>query len=452
MLSGRRERIFRSTSARLAALYAVLLLASFLVAGVLVWLATRSAAEGEIRRRVAVEMEAIQQEWRTVGAAGALTAIRLREGQPGALEYCVWDVDDRVQECALDIAMPVLGWNRLRLADPASSWENHDVLLLAQQTPAGGVLAVADSLQQAEHSRAVLVNTILWVGSLALALALAAGFIVARGALRRVDELSHTLALAGAGDLSARAPESPVGDDIDAIARGVNQMLARIDSLVGNIRRVSTDIAHDLRTPLAHVRQKLETAASSTDPGATQEAIRLAQEKIDEILRTFAAMLRLSEIEAGAARSRFGELDLGSLIERVSDAYRPDIEAAGQTLEVDLDEAAPIPGDDDLIAQALANLIENAMRHAGGAAVIVVRLRSRPTETRLEVADNGPGVPADDRARVLEPYVRLDRSRTTPGAGLGLAIVAAIARLHGAELVLENAAPGLRAVLVWRTL
>ncbi|MEQ1617460.1 MAG: HAMP domain-containing sensor histidine kinase, partial [Terricaulis sp.] len=207
---------------------------------------------------------------------------------------------------------------------------------------------------------------------------------------------------------------------------------------------------HDLRTPLTHVRQKLEVAAASPDPAAAQEAIRLAQNEIDGILRTFAAMLRLSEIEAGSARSRFAALDLVSLVERVVDAYRPDIEAAGQTLRVDLDDAAPVNGDDDLVAQALANLIENAMRHAGADATILVRLRSRPTETRLEVADNGPGVSADDRGRILEPFIRLDKSRSTPGAGLGLAIVAAIARLHDAGLVLENAAPGLRVALVWR--
>ncbi|MEQ1619370.1 MAG: HAMP domain-containing protein, partial [Terricaulis sp.] len=242
MLSGRLERLFRSASARLAALYAALLFVAFLIAGALVWLATSSTEENEIRQRVVLEMEAIQHEWRAEGSARALAEIRLRDDQPGALEYCIWDEDDRVEDCSLDIAMPVLGWNRMKLANPTSPWEAHELLLLAQQTPSGGVLAVADSLQDVERSGAALVNTILWVGGLALALALAAGFIAARGTLRRMDGLSQTLALAGAGDLSVRAPERAGGDDIDAIARGLNQMLARIDGLLGNIRRVSTDI------------------------------------------------------------------------------------------------------------------------------------------------------------------------------------------------------------------
>ncbi|MBX9747371.1 MAG: HAMP domain-containing histidine kinase, partial [Hyphomonadaceae bacterium] len=214
-------------------------------------------------------------------------------------------------------------------------------------------------------------------------------------------------------------------------------------------RRVSTDVAHDLRTPLTHVRQNLETAASSQDLAAAHESVARAQSKVDDVLRIFAAMLRLAEIEAGTARSRFAPVDLAAVAERVADAYRPDVEASGKKLGLEPGRAVHIDGDADLIAQALANLIENALRHAGPDADVVIRLLETSAAVRLEVEDNGVGLAAEDRARVVDAFVRLDPSRSPMGAGLGLSIVAAIARLHGAELLLEDASPGLRAALVW---
>jgi len=197
------------------------------------------------------------------------------------------------------------------------------------------------------------------------------------------------------------------------------------------------------------VRQELETAATRQDVAALQGALKNAQDKVDEVLRIFDSMLRLSEIEAGAARARFTKVDLAALVERVADAYRPDIEAAGHAFEIGPLEPASVSGDAALIAQALANLLENAMRHSGPGAGISIRLHGREDSVRLEVEDRGPGIPEDEREHVLQPFVRLDRSRTSPGAGLGLSIVSAVARLHSARLSLEDASPGLRAAIVW---
>jgi signal transduction histidine kinase len=264
--------------------------------------------------------------------------------------------------------------------------------------------------------------------------------------------LSETLDKVGRGDFSARAPQRG-GDEIARIGQGVNEMLAQIDRLVINIRRVSTDVAHDLRTPLAHVRQQLEVVVQSDDPAAAHEGIRAAQAKVDDVLRIFSAILRLAEIDAGGARSRFTSINLAGVVERVTDAYRGDIEAAGRTLGVDISEGAcvKIHGDADLIAQALANLIENAMRHTPPGTPIDVRLDNNGRTFALSVIDRGPGIPQADQQRVLEPFVRLDASRTTDGAGLGLSIVAAIARAHGASLRLENMNPGLATAIIWPT-
>lgn len=435
----------------MAATYAALMLAAFVLAGAAAWFVTRSAAELQIRERVQSEMSALQQEMQVEGMAAAEAAIRTRMQTPGALEYVLWDQSGRVVAGNLSIDRPTPGWTFVDLPDLATAEEGEeDLLVFAQATPNGGVLAIADDLLHAERVRSAMLSAIIWVGVLALVLALGAGFLAVRGALVRMDALSSALARVGAGDTSMRVPEGAGEDDIDAIGRSVNQMLARIDLLVTNVRRVSTDIAHDLRTPLTHVRQNLETGAASQDLAATHESIAKAQTGIDDVLRIFAAMLRLAEIEAGAARSRFGRVDLVAVIDRVADAYRPDMEASNQSLRTDPSSAAAaIDGDADLIAQALANLIENAHRYAGTGAEVCIRLFDTADAVRLVVEDNGVGMTPADRTRVVEAFVRLDPSRSAQGAGLGLSIVAAIARLHRADLVLEDASPGLRAALVW---
>jgi signal transduction histidine kinase len=448
----RLDRVFASTSARLAAIYAALLLIAFLLAGFAVWLATRSAAEVQIRERVQSEMSALQQEIRVEGMPAAIAAIRTRMQTPGALEYRLFDENGGTLVGDLPVERPALGWSFVDLPDAETMEEGEeDLLVFSEATPSGGVLAIADDLLHAERIRSAVLSAIFWVGALALTLALAAGFLATRGALSRMDALSSALARVGAGDMATRVPERAGGDDVDAIGRSVNQMLTRIDLLVANVRRVSTDIAHDLRTPLGHVRQNLEAAAASHDLSAAHDAIAKAQAKIEDVLRIFAAMLRLAEIDSGTARSRFARVDISAVAERVADAYRPDLEACGLTLRFESDGPAHIEGDADLIAQALSNLIENALRHAGAGANVSVRLRGTDAAVRLEVQDSGVGISAEDRARAVDAFVRLDPSRSAAGAGLGLSIVAAIARLHRAELLLEDASPGLRAVLVWPT-
>jgi len=446
----RLDRVFTSTSARLAAIYAALLMIAFLLAGFAVWLATRSAAELQIRERVRSEMSALQQEIRVEGMPAAIAAIRTRMQTPGALEYRLFDENGATLVGDLPVERPALGWSFVDLPDAETMEEGEeDLLVFSEVTPSGGVLAIADDLLHAERIRSAVLSAIFWVGALALTLALAAGFLATRGALARMDALSSALARVGAGDMATRVPERAGGDDVDAIGRAINQMLTRIDLLVANVRRVSTDVAHDLRTPLTHVRQSLETGAASQDLPAAHDAIATAQSKIDDVLRIFAAMLRLAEIEAGAARSRFARVNLAAVAERVADAYRPDVEARGQILHLESSVSAHIDGDADLIAQALANLIENALRYAGEGAEVDIRLLASDASVRLEVKDNGVGMRDQDRARAAEAFVRLDPSRAVSGAGLGLSIVAAIARLHRAELLLEDASPGVRAALVW---
>jgi len=449
MSSARNDRLRSSTSCRLSAIYAGLLVLAFVAAAIVSWYATQSAAEAQVRIRIQLEMTALQAEFRAEGMPAAIAAIKSRQESPGALEYHLTDAAGRTIVGDPQISVATTGWRLSMLHDRRSGEDEfEEFLLLTAITPDGNVLTIGDDLDQAKRVRDAVLEALLGVAAATLLVVLGAGVLLAQRSAKRMRALSDAMDRVGRGDFSARAPER--GDDeVTRIGRGVNDMLGQINRLVTSIRRVSTDIAHDLRTPLAHVRQELETAASSGDPAAAQAGIRAAQTRIDDILRIFQAMLRLAEIDAGGAKARFGAVDLAAIVERVTDAYRGDIEAAGRRLDVAPMLPTSIHGDADLIAQALANLLENAMRHTPAGSPIHVRLTDEAGLPLLEVADEGPGIPVRERDRVLEPFVRVDPSRTSGGAGLGLSIVSAIARLHGATLRLVDARPGLRVQLAW---
>ena len=232
-------------------------------------------------------------------------------------------------------------------------------------------------------------------------------------------------------------------DDLDRLAVTFNRMLDRIGALMDSLRQVSNDVAHDLRTPLTRLRQRLETASAQGEPAEHGEALEGALQDVDAILETFAALLRIAQIEGGARRAAFSPLDLTSLALTVVEAFAPSAEDAGQSLRLEAEEGVIVDGDSELLTQMVVNLVENALRHAGGRAEIVVRTGRTESEAVLRVADNGPGVPECERERIFDRFYRLERSRSTPGSGLGLALVAAVARLHGAAVSVHDAKPGL---------
>jgi signal transduction histidine kinase len=248
-----------------------------------------------------------------------------------------------------------------------------------------------------------------------------------------------------AGDFARRLPEAGTGDELDRLTATINAMLARIEALMAALRQVTNDVAHDLRGPLARLRQRLEGAlAAPREPAADAATLEAALSELDQVLATFAAMLRIAQVEAGVRRGAFAPLDLSALVAAVAEAYAPVAEDQGAELVAEVAPGQRITGDAALLRQLLANLIENALAHGGAAVRIRVRLRPGPV---LEVADDGPGIPPEERAKVLRRFYRLDRSRGTPGTGLGLALVAAVAALHDARLSLGDAGPGLRVTL-----
>jgi signal transduction histidine kinase len=327
---------------------------------------------------------------------------------------------------------------------------------VAVTLPGGASLLVGRDL---EPQRALAATT-RWLflagfGGLALA-GLLAGLVTSRLSLGRVAAISRTSDEIMAGDLSRRVPLTGSGDELDHLAGNLNAMLDRIESLMAGLREVSDNIAHDLKTPLTRLRARAE-AAQRGGPQEHGEGLAHVIEDADELIKTFNALLLIARLEAGALDASAEAFDVAALARDVAELYEPVAEDAGLRLECRPTAEAPIRANRQLIGQAIANLIDNAIKYGRptsapeGASDILVTVDAKAGEIRLAVGDHGPGIPAADRERVLKRFVRLEASRTRPGTGLGLSLVSAVARLSGGRLQLEDNAPGLKVVLILPT-
>ena len=308
----------------------------------------------------------------------------------------------------------------------------------------GSFLLVAQDAARLTDMQHAIVRAFAWAGGLTLLLAIAGGAVLANSFLRRIDTITRTNRAIMAGDLSARIPVRGTHDEIDQLIASLNAMLGRIQQLMDGLRQVTSDIAHDLRTPLGRLRQHLEDARERAKTTAEYDAATdAAIVEADELLETFSALLRIAQVEAGAQQSAFGELDLSGLARSVGEAYQPAAEDSGHALDIRIEDGVRFTGDRQLLAQMISNLVENALRHTPAGSTVALAVRRTGEGFTIEVADNGPGIPEGERARVFARFYGLDRSRSTAGSGLGLALVRAIAGLHGLSIELTDRKPGL---------
>jgi signal transduction histidine kinase len=279
-----------------------------------------------------------------------------------------------------------------------------------------------------------------------LVLAALGAALLSRRAQQRLDRISNTLAEVALGNMHRRVPLSGSGDDLDRLSTRINDALAQLETTVEGIRQVSVDIAHDLRTPISRLGIRLEEllAEAGSQP-VLRDRLETASAEIRQITATFDSLLRIAQIEAGARKSRFQPVALADIGASLYEAYLPVAEESQQQLELKIASAAPalVYGDRDLLTQLFANLVENALKHCSAGASIRLEVGSRDGDIYMSVADNGPGIPAGERINVTRRFYRLDKSRQSPGSGLGLALVKAISDLHGATLALDDNAPGL---------
>lgn len=315
----------------------------------------------------------------------------------------------------------------------------------------GFFLLVARDIHEQYRIESLFTTLLPWSVGLMLVLGLAGGAAVSRNFLARLDIINRTSREIMAGDLSKRVPVTRAGDEFDDLAGHLNRMLDRIERLMRGMREVSDNVAHDLRSPLNRLRSRLEHVHRREHQGS--EAARDIEAAIgdtDSLIGTFNSLLMIAEAEAGSVRETMEIFDLKDAIEGVSELYGPLAEEKGVHLDVRAGAGAIIRGNRNLVLQALANLVDNAIKYTPQGGSVSVSLENGGSGPALVVADSGPGIPAEDRPRVTERFVRLESSRHSPGTGLGLSLVAAVARLHEAELELRDNAPGLRAGLRFR--
>jgi signal transduction histidine kinase len=311
-------------------------------------------------------------------------------------------------------------------------------------------LLVARDVHERYETERLFTTALPWSIGLMLLLGVLGGGLISRNLTTRLDSINRTSREIVAGNLSRRIPITRAGDELDALAQDLNDMLDRNERLMRGMRDVTDSIAHDLRTPLNRLRNRLEGLLLQLDTESAQgREVDAAVGDTDRLIQTFNALLLIAEAEAGAVREAMTRVDLAHVIEGVAELYEPLAEEKGLALEIAPGRAAAIRGNVRLISQALANLVDNAIKYSPAGGRIRIAAEDRPQGVALSVADTGPGIPPAERARVLERFVRLEESRNSPGTGLGLSLVAAVARMHEARLELADNAPGLKATLVF---
>ncbi len=317
-----------------------------------------------------------------------------------------------------------------------------------EELPGGMHLLVGRDVESRVQLRGIVADAMLWAAVIAVLLG-TVGAMAVRGLFRAtLADISATAVAVSAGDLSRRVQVTGHSDEFDVLAETINDMLDRIARLMDGVRQVSNAIAHDLRTPITRARMRLEDAATTARSEADlRQAIERAQSDLDGIVAVFQALLRIAEIEAGSRRSAFSQVDVAPLLSDLAELYEAAAEETGQTLAARIPAHALVFGDRDMIQQAVANLLDNAMKFSPPLGVIRLSAQVMAGAIEIVVADDGPGIPEQDRARATERFFRGETARSTPGSGLGLALVQAVAMLHGGVLRLEDNAPGLKAVL-----
>ena len=443
------SRLRDSAAYRIAFTYSAAFALATIVLGTIVYLVAHAAFARQLDARIAADARDLVSIYRSEGSGEFREAITAREarGTASSLGYALFDTRGRRIAGSMDTARPQPGWRNIVFVDPREG--NDPARALVVDIPEGRLVVAADREPLEQIDATVL--KLFGMAFVVVILMGIGGALLLGGYLRmRIGRITTTADAIISGDMAQRMPIGPRNDEFDRLSRTLNAMLDRIASLLDNLRQVSGDVAHDLRTPLAQLRNHLERAAAGpNDPNAQRLALQAAITRCDEVLALFAAILRISEVEGGGLRRAFGKLDLTVLVTELCESYAPAVEDGGRTLDWAIEPDVAIEGDRELVAQAIINLLDNAQLHTPAGAAIQVQLQNGANEVRLTIADDGPGVPPEDCAQIIKRFTRLETSRSTPGHGLGLNLVSAIAAAHGARLVLGDNRPGLLATLVF---
>jgi signal transduction histidine kinase len=459
-------KLIRTTAFRLTLVY--LLLFALFAASLLAFFAwnTRRLITEQITVTVNAEIGEINQIYDRRGLVGLVRNVANRALRPGANLYLVTmpngqAVGGNVGSLAPGV-MATIGWSETayrRLDENDNA--DHRALVHVSELPNGFRLLIGRDLDERRRLFGIVAKGTQWSLLVMLVLGIGGGIFVSRRVLRRIDAMTGTTQRIMAGDLTGRLPVGRSGDELDRLAENLNAMLERIEALMNGLKEVSDNIAHDLKTPLTRLRNRAEEAlARSGSEADYRAALERTIDESDGLIRTFNALLMIARAESGQARGNMDDFDAADVAKGIHELYEPLAEEDGMILRVKA-EPALLHGNRELISQALANLVENAIKYgkpdsvvqpldadvAATAREILIEARREGDSVLLGVTDHGPGIPESDRKHAVERFVRLEASRTLPGSGLGLSLASAVATLHGGELRLGDAHPGLVATL-----
>jgi signal transduction histidine kinase len=454
-------KLLRTTAFRSFLIYFSLFAITAAIAVAYIYWKTNILLATELESAIQREVASLDEQYRSGGVEQLVRTIAERSETPGTSLYLLADASTDRLAGNLKTITPDL-WNAqgrvafvYRRPAPGGNEERLAHAIVFRLPDGARLLVGRDVEDRREFGRAVR-SAFLWtLGALAL-IGVAGGLLIGRGFLRRIEGMTETSRQIMAGDLTRRIPVGASGDEFDRLGASLNAMLQRITELIDGFKEVSDNIAHDLKTPLTRLRNRIETVLrDARGEGTYREALQATIEEADDIIRTFDALLSIARLEAGASNNSRSEFDLGAVVGGVCDLYEPVAEEQGIAFTCDTGSKALVRGEPQLIAQAVANLIDNAIKYGGdgklnGAAVranIAVSVAVNGEDAQIIVADHGPGIPPADRERALKRFVRLEESRSRPGSGLGLSLAAAVARLHGGSIALLDNTPGVRAVL-----
>jgi signal transduction histidine kinase len=435
----------RSTSIRLAAFYISLFLLSFLGANVVAYNMVAAYLYERLDANVMERFREIATVYDTNGIDGAAVMVESHGPAIRGQEtlYTLKDASNTVLAGNIDMAEVPPGFSTRAPTSHERTLSNYR---LYRKNLGSYDLTVGVSYDDTNRLRWIALVSFGWATAIVLAVGLGGGAVLAFRTRRRITRLSEAMKAVGAGELSTRLPVSSRRDDIDTLALEVNHALGQLQASVTTMTQVTTDIAHDLKTPIGRLFLTLEAASECTEQASAQSLITKAMDEVARITGTFEGLLRISQIESGARRLRFARIDIAALVTDIYDIYRDIVEDTGRSLRLSMDKTGAscfVWGDADFLKQMCVNLVVNAMRHTPEGAWIAIGIISRSVSCTIFVNDNGPGIPEEERQKVFKRFYRLEKSRTTQGTGLGLSLVKAISDVHGATIALTGLNPGL---------
>ena len=450
-------KLLRTTVFKLSLVYLVVFAIGAGLVLMRVGMNVKELFDDQIDQTVEAEIAGLSEQYRQGGIRRLVETVERRANQPGSSLYLVTTfAGERITGNVAQLPFGVLerpGLIETRYARTDGVVAEHRALARIFLLPGGFRLLVGRDLEDREALRGMMLRALLTSLGWLVLIGTAGGIFVAMRVLRRVDAMSASAQTIMSGDLSQRLPRTGSGDELDRLATSLNAMLERIGELMKGLQEVSDNIAHDLKTPLTRLRNSVDEALRTAQ---SSDGYRACLEKVVEesegLIRVFNALLMIARLESGAAQEAMQDFDVAEVARDVAELYDAVAEEQGVMLTLDADGPLMLRGGRELIGQALANLVDNAIKHGQpqeSGAQVVVNIAARRMGNRIEltIADRGPGVAAQDRARVLERFVRLEGSRSRPGSGLGLSLASAVARLHHGALRLDDNEPGLRVTI-----